>query len=80
MPLTQACMEEGRWAEYRPITPVKNSDDTIEFKIAETDSEHIDLKISFIQIKAKIMNGDGEPLAAAADVTPVIFCLAACFV
>ena len=72
-------MEEGRWVQYRPITPVENSDDTIEFKIAETDSEHIDLKISFIQIKDKIMNGDGEPLAADADVTPVNFWLHALF-
>ena len=66
VPLTQTSVEEGRWVEYGPITAVRDSDDTIEFKIAETDSEYIDLKNSFIRVKAKIVN-----------VTPV---LAACFV
>ena len=66
VPLTQTSVEEGRWVEYGPITAVRDSDDTIEFKIAETDSEYIDLKNSFIRVKAKIVN-----------VAPV---LAACFV
>ena len=46
--LTQTSVEEGRWVEYGPITAVKDSDDTIEFKIAETGSEYIELKNSFI--------------------------------
>ena len=48
MTLTQISVEEARWVEYEPITAVKDSGDTIEFKIAETDSEYIDLKSSFI--------------------------------
>ena len=44
VPLTQTIVDEGRWVEYGPITEVKDSDDTIEFKIAETDSEYINLK------------------------------------
>ena len=64
VPLTQTSVEEGRWVEYRPITAVKDSDDTIEFKIAETDSEYIDLKNSFIRVKAKIVNAEGELLNA----------------
>ena len=79
MPLTQTSVEEGRWVEYGPITAVKHSDDTIEFKIAETDSEDIDLKNSFIRVKAKIVNADGEPLGATADVALVNFWLHALF-
>ena len=48
VPLTQTSVGEGRWVEYGPITVVKDSDDTIEFKIAETDSEYIDLKNRFL--------------------------------
>ena len=40
VPLTQTSVEEGRWVEYGPITAVKDSDESIEFKIAETDSEY----------------------------------------
>ena len=75
MPLTQTSVEEGRWVEYGPITAVKDSDDTIEFKIAETDSEYIDLKNSFIRVKAKI----AKPLGATADIAPVHFWLHALF-
>ena len=38
VPLTQTSVEEGRWVEYGPITAVRDSDDTIELKIAETQS------------------------------------------
>ena len=65
VPLTQTSVEEGRWVKYGPTTTVKDSDDTIEFKIVDTDS---DLKNSFIRVKAKIVNADGEPLGATADV------------
>ena len=75
VPLTRTSVEEGRWVEYGPITPVKDSDDTIEFKIAETDSEYIDLKNSFIRVKAKIVDADGEILGATVDVDPVNYCL-----
>ena len=37
VPLTQTGVEEGRWVEYGPITSVKDSDDTIEFEIADSD-------------------------------------------
>ena len=75
MLLTQISVEEERWVEYGQITAVKDSDDTIEFNIAETDSEYIDLKNSFIRGKAKIVNGNGEPLAVTANVTLVNFWL-----
>ena len=79
VPLTQTSVEEESFVEYEPITAVKDSDDTIEFKIAETDSEYIDLKNSFIRVKAKIVDADGEILGATADVTPVNFWLHALF-
>ena len=53
-PLTQTSVEEGRWVEYGPITAVKDSDDTIEFKIAETDSEYIDLKTASFESRLKL--------------------------
>ena len=52
---------------------------SFKFKIAETDSECIDLKNSFIQVKAKIVNADREPLGATANVTAVHFWLHALF-
>ena len=79
VPLTQTSVEERRWAEYGQITAVKDSDDTIEFKIAETNSEYIDLKNSFIRVKAKIVNTHGEVLGATADVALVNFLLHALF-
>ena len=78
VPLTQTSVEEGRWVEYGPITAVKDSDDTIEFKIAETDSEYIDLKNSFIRVKAKIVDADGD-IGCHCRCRPGKF-LAACFV
>ena len=53
---------------------VKDSDDISKFKIAETDSEYIDMKktASFV-IKAKIVN------VPSADVAPVHFWLHALF-
>ena len=61
-----------------PITAIRDSDDTIEFKIAETDSGYIDSN-SFIRVKAKIVNAEGEALGATADVAPVNFWLYALF-
>ena len=79
MPLTQTSVEERTWVEYGSITAVRDSDDTIEFKIAEMDSEYIDLKNSFIRVNAKIVNADREPLGKTADVAPVNFWLHALF-
>ena len=79
VPLTQTSVEEGRWVEYEPITAVRDSDDIIEFKIAETDSEYIDLKNSFFRVKAKIVNAEREAFGATADVTPVNVWLHALF-
>ena len=62
----------GRREMGRPIMAVKDSDGTIEFKITETESEYTDLKNSFIQIKAKIMNADGEPVGPTDDVWSVL--------
>ena len=73
--LTQTSVEEGRWVKYAPITAVRDSDGTIEFKIPETDSEYTDLKTSFIRVKAKIVDADGEGLGTTADVALVNFSL-----
>ena len=62
VPLTQTSVEEGRWVEYGPVAAISDSSDVIEFKIAETDSEYIDLKNSFIRVKAKIVTETGETL------------------
>ena len=78
VPLTETSVE-WRWVEYGPITAVRDSDDTIEFKSADTDSEYIGLKNSFIRVKAEIVNAEGEALGATADVAPVNFWLHALF-
>ena len=79
MPLSQTSIEKRRWVEYDLITAVNESDDTIKFKISVTDSEYIDLKSSFIQVKGEIVNADEEPLAATADVALAKFWLHALF-
>ena len=79
VPLTQTSVEEGRWVEYGPVAAISDSSDVIEFKIAETDSEYIDLKNSFIRVKAKIVTATGESLPDSAEVAPVNFWLHALF-
>ena len=43
IPTTQTSIEEGRWVEMEPITPVTNSSDIIEFDIPASVSEYTDL-------------------------------------
>ena len=62
VPSTQTSIEEGRWLEMGPITPVANDSDTIEFNIPASVSEYIDLSSCYIRVKAKVVKASGDAL------------------
>ena len=62
VPTTQTSIEEGRWVEMGPITPVTHSSDMIEFDIPASDSEYIDLESCYLRVKAKVVKADGTAL------------------
>ena len=62
VPSTQTSIEEGRWLEMGPITPVGNDSDTIEFNIPASVCEYIDLSSCYIRVKAKVVKTSGDTL------------------
>ncbi|XP_072022286.1 uncharacterized protein F54H12.2-like [Amphiura filiformis] len=66
---TQTGILSGTWDEYHPISNLLDGS-PIEFHIAGTAEEYVDLSQTKLHIKAKIVNGDGTNLPAQAEVAP----------
>ncbi|XP_072046822.1 uncharacterized protein F54H12.2-like [Amphiura filiformis] len=69
IPPTQTAITAGNWDEYHPISNLLDGS-PIEFNVAGTPEEYVDLSQTKLHIKAKITNGDGTQLAVDAPVAP----------
>ena len=69
VPPTQTSILSGTWDEYHPISNLLDGS-PIEFHIAGTPEEYVDLVQTKLHIKAKVTNGDGTRLAVDAPVAP----------
>ena len=63
IPPTQTSIEETRFVEYYPTTSLGHG--PVEFHIPPNDKEYLDLQNSFLYMKIRILDEDGEPLKAA---------------
>ncbi len=66
---TQTSILSGTWDEYHPISSLLDGS-PIEFNVAGTPEEYVDLSQTKLHIKAKITNADGTRIAQAAQVAP----------
>ncbi len=64
LPPTQTSVQRGIWTEYPPVTALTD-DSPIEFYVAGSGEEYVDLMNSYIHLKARIVKGDGTPLSDA---------------
>jgi len=69
VPPTQTSMESGNWIEYHPLTSVGDGL-PLEFEISGTGEDYIDFANSYLYVKAKIIQRNGNALAADAAVGP----------
>ena len=56
-------MKSKEWIEYRPTNQI-NDTSAINFNISPQSSAYIDLKRSVLNVKLRLLNGDGTPLTA----------------
>ena len=69
VPPTQTSVENGTWVEYHPITTLTENS-PIEFDIPSSGEDYVDFANSYLHVKAKIVKGNGENLAADDVVAP----------
>ena len=88
VPPTQTSIEETRFVEYYPTTSLGHG--PVEFHIPPNDKEYLDLQNSFLYMKLRILDEDGEilkPTVSASDksipeksiVFPINYIHATCF-
>ena len=70
VPPTQTRIEEGRWVEHQPLTSL-DSGGPIEFILPGTGDAYLDLKNTYLLIRAKVVRGIGTDLADDTPVGPV---------
>jgi hypothetical protein len=61
LPPTQNSVEYGHYTTYRPLAPLTN-DSPIEFVVAGTSDEYIDLAHTMIYLQVKIIKNENPPL------------------
>lgn len=69
IPPTQTTIENGKWVEYFPLTNITDAT-PIQFHLQGSTDEYTDLSQSLLHLQAKVVNGDGTPLADDAQVAP----------
>jgi hypothetical protein len=70
LPATQTSVESGAYVEYRPVSTLTDGS-PIEFDIASSGDDYIDLANSYLYVKARLNRADGSDLEAADTVGPV---------
>ena len=70
VPPTQTSIEQGQWVEFRPISQFSDGG-PIEFHIAGSGSDYLDLCQSQLYVKAKVTKQDGSNLSDTDKVGPV---------
>ncbi len=69
VPPSDISVVSGAWDAYHPISNIADGA-PIEFHVAGTPEEYVDLSQTKLHIKAKITNADGSNLGAGANVGP----------
>ena len=70
VPPTQTSIENGAWVEYHPISTIADGT-PIEFEIAGNGEDYLDLSNTYLYVQAKIVQANGNDLAADTRVAPV---------
>ena len=71
VPPTQTSIESGGYVEYFPLATLDRSTN-IEFNILnKSGSEYFDLSNTYLSVRAKIVQGNGDAITAAAKCAPV---------
>lgn len=78
LPPTQTSVEGGQFIEHHPLAALSRNS-PIEFSIRSNSLEYIDLANTYLHVGAKIVNEDGSPLGADAQVAPVNYFLHSLF-
>jgi hypothetical protein len=58
-PLAQVTMDRAAWVDVHPISSVQNSNGPVEFLIAGTQDEYLDLNDTALYVKMKIVKSIG---------------------
>ena len=69
-PSVNTGVKSHKWIQFQPISTFANSG-TLEFSIPGTSNTYINLKCSTLQIKGKIVDGDGKDIGDADEVALV---------
>lgn len=69
-PPTQGAYEKIQWVDYRPVAQIKE-DAPVEFVIPASGSQYLNLKQTYLHIKAKLVQEDGSDLTLEDRVAPV---------
>lgn len=70
IPPTQTAVEKGRFIEFHPIANIQDGG-PVEFIVSGSGSEYMDFSSSYLFVKVKIINKDGNSLADKEPVAPV---------
>ena len=70
LPHTQMSIVKGPWVEYHPVSNLMDTA-PIEFNVAGTAEEYVDLSQTMFHVIARVVNGDNSHLAGDAPVGPV---------
>ena len=70
VPPTQTSIEEGGWIEHQPLTSLEWGG-PIEFILPGTGDAYLDLANTYLLVRAKILNGNGNDIGADTPVAPV---------
>ncbi|KAK7095591.1 hypothetical protein V1264_005919 [Littorina saxatilis] len=69
VPSTQSQIDHGQWVEYHPVATLTDQG-PLEFYVAGTGDDYIDLANTLLVVSLKITNQDGSNLAEGANVGP----------
>jgi hypothetical protein len=61
-PVLNGGVNKVRWIEYRPVNQI-TQDGAIDFNISGNGSNYVDLRRTYLHVKAKIVNQDDSPLS-----------------
>lgn len=70
VPPSQTSIEWGQWVEHHPISSISQNG-PIEFMVAGSSDEYLDLSETLLYVKASVKRVDGERKEATEFVTPV---------
>ena len=70
LPPTQTSIEKSQWVEYHPIANISDGG-PIEFSISGSGEEYIDLALTQLYVRVKVVNANGTDLAVDAMDAPV---------